>query len=848
MLRAALKGVFVNKLRLALTGLAIVIGVAFVAGSFVFTDTINARFERLISDVSQGVDVYVRPVQPDFVGSFQSEELGALDASVLDEVRAVPGVAKAEGGVAGFAQLVGHDGEPIGGQGPPTLGFSWTEDPDFNPMTIRPDNGRAPQAPDEIVIDIATARKNGLAVGDEITVITLDGPGTYRIVGLANFGDEDSLAGATLTAFRLDEAQRVFGLAGKLSSIEVAAEPGVTADELVAALAPVLGDDAEAVTAADANAEQLDSIAEGLGFLNTALLAFAAVAIFVGGFIITNTFRIIVAQRTRELALYRAVGATGRQVTTMVVIEAFAVGVVASAIGIGAGVLLSQGLTAAMNALGFNMPEGPLTLLPRTVGVGLAVGVVVTVVASLLPARKAAKVPPVAAMRQEAAKPTRRSLRGRAIAGGILTGAGLALLAIGLLASVSNAVGYVGAGALVFFLGIAVLAPLAARPVARVLGWPIAGLFGVAGRLARENTRRQPRRTAATASALMVGVALVVFVAIFAASIKSTVQESVFDSFPADFTITSTNFTAGVSRTLTDELADLPELEAVSAFVFDTALVGDDTVQLIALDPATAGAVLELDVTEDGYERLAATATGVLVSGSMLEERDAAIGDPLVVSFPQDLDRSLTIVGTFASDEFGQLAITRATYDTGYANRFDSMVLAAAATDLDEARAAVESVTTPYANVEVQTKDELVADAERQVDQLLVLFSGLLFLAIIIAVLGITNTLALSIIERTQEIGLLRAVGMVRRQTRRMIRWEAVMIAVFGAVLGIATGTFLGWAVVKALADDGLGTFAVPIGQLLSLVVLAGVAGVIAAIYPSWKASRLNILEAIAYE
>ncbi len=847
MLRASLTGLLANKLRLSLTALAIVIGVAFVSGSFVFTDTINARFERLIGDVSSGVDVYVRPAQPDFVDSFQNAELASLDAAVLDDVAAFEGVDRASGGVAGFAQLVGPDGEPIGGQGPPTLGFSWTEDPGFNPLRIAPENGRSPERADEIVVDVATATRHGLAVGDEIVVLTLVGPGTYRIVGLANFGDEDSLAGATLTAFTLAEAQRVFGLEGRLSSIDVAAADGVDPRALATDLDAALGTEVEAVTADQADAEQLADIAEGLGFLNTALLAFAGVAIFVGAFIITNTFRIIVAQRTRELALYRAIGATGRQVTAMVLIEALAVAVVASTVGIGGGVILSEILASAMNALGFSLPDGPLTVLPRTVVVGLAVGIGVTLFAALLPARKASKVPPIAALRDDAARPRRRSLRARTIGGAVLVGIGLLGLAVGLLAGVANPLAYVGAGALVFFLGVSVLAPLAAKPVAIVLGFPVARLFGVAGTLARENTMRQPRRTAATASALTIGVAMVVFVAIFAASIKSTVADTVRSTFPADFTITSTNFDGGISRSLTEELKTIDEVGTVSALVFDQAAFDGSGIAIVAVDPNTAGAVVDLDAGEGAFAAMAET-DGVLVARSFLDDHGLAVGDDLTLSFPRALDRKLPIVGSFGNADLAPVAITRTTYDAGFTNRFDDLVLAVAAGDMAEARAAVEAVAEPYANVQVQTKDEAIAEAEQQIDQLLALFSGLLFLAIVIAVLGITNTLVLSIIERTREIGLLRALGMVRRQTRRMVRWEAVIIAVFGAVMGILTGTFLGWAVVRSLADEGLGSFAIPVGQLVTLVLLAGLAGVVAAIYPSWKASRVAILEAIAYE
>ena len=849
MLRAAVKGVFANKVRLTLTALAIVIGVSFVAASFVFTDTISARFESLLETTAMGVDVYVRPTPIETGDTFQNTEFGSLPEETLEAVKGVPGVRLAEGGVEGFAQLVDKEGNAIGGQGPPTIGFSWSTERSLSPVTIKDGNGRGPTAPGEIAIDANSAKKNDLALGDTITVLTIGSPEEFEIVGIVSFGDSDSLAGATLTLFELSEAQRLFDLEGEYGAISVAAEAGVSAEQLTEDISTQLNGDLEVITAADANQDQLDEISEGLGFLNTALLAFAAVAIFVGAFIISNTFRIIVAQRTRELALLRAVGATGRQITWMIVIEALLVGFVASIIGIAVGVLLAVGLAAGMNALGLNMPEGPLTVLPRTVIVGMAVGLIVTLVSALLPARKAARVPPVAAMREEAARPGRRSLRLRAIIGTVTLGVGLAALLVGLFVSIDNAIWFVAVGALVFFIGVSILAPLAAKPVAQVLGWPLPKLFGVSGQLAQDNTKRQPRRTASTASALMIGVALVVFVAVFGASIKASIEDTIFDTFPGDFSATSANFAVGVSPAFTEEVRGLEEIGDTSTLKVGTAEVNGESTSVVAIDPTTIGAVTNFEVSEGAYQAMAATG-GVLVHADLLEDNGWAIGNTVEIVYPQDDGGPIEIVGTIASANFGDYVITEDEFTVGFNNPTDAFVFANAAegVPVDEARAALDGLAVDYPNVNVQNKDELIADAENQIDQILVLFTGLLLLAIIIAVLGITNTLALSIIERTREIGLLRAIGMLRRSVRRMIRWEAVIIALFGAVMGIGVGLFLGWAVVQALADEGLGSFAIPWTQLFVLVLLAGVAGVIAAIYPSWKASRMDILAAIAYE
>jgi len=858
-IRAAIKGVWANKLRLTLTAIAIVIGVGFVAASFVFTDTINARFESLLTDVSAGVDVYVRPVPPETGNEFT--EIGSMSEGTVDDVLAVPGVRIAEGGVGGYAQFVGSDGEPVGGQGPPTFGFSWTVADELNPLRIAEGNGRPPQAAGEVVADVGSAEAGGFVVGDTVTVLTLGPPEQFVLVGLANFGEADNLAGASIAAFELAEAQRLLNLEGQLSEIAVAAEQGVEAETLATDIDQALAGDFVVQTAEASNAEQLADIGEALGFLNIALLAFAAVAVFVGAFIIYNTFRIIVAQRTRELALLRAIGATGRQVTWLVVVEAIIVALIASAIGVLLGVGLAILLAAVMNAAGFNLPEGPLTLAPRTVIVAMSVGMIVTLVSAVFPARKAASVPPVAAMHTELARVPRKSLNRRAAAGAIVTLLGLALLLVGLFASVENPAIYVGAGALIFFLGVSILAPLAAKPMALVLGWPLPRLFNTTGQLAQDNTARQPRRTASTASALMIGVALVVFVAIFAASIKSTVEDSIFDNFPADLSASSTNFEVGVSPAFTAEMEQLEEFETVTPLVFDQALLSetevvdgetlgvDNGVALIALDPLLADDVVNLEPAPGAYQALAGSA-GVLVFQEIMDEKSWVVGDTIVMGFPNALGTDTEIVGTIGKADFGQYVIDRDFYNTVYDNPFDTIVFGTMAAGVapEDARLAADGVAEPYPNVQIQNKDEVVADAESQIDQLLVLFTGLLFLAIIIAILGITNTLALSIIERTREIGLLRAVGMTRFQTKWMVRWEAVIVAVFGALMGVGIGVFLGWAVVQALADEGLGTFAIPWSQLLFLVLLAALAGIIAAIYPSWKASRIDVLDAIAYE
>ena len=850
MIRTALKSVMGHKVRLLLTAVAIVLGVSLVSGTFIFTDTINAQFDSLLDDIYEGTDVSVRSAGGDFSAATEP-----FPASVYDDVVAVPGVQAADGGVGSVsAQVLDNDGNPIGGQGPPTLGFSWTEIPALNPMQIKDGNGRAPAGPDEVVIDLNSARNAGLEIGDTVTVVAFNGPDDFEVVGLTSFGDADSLLGATLIAFELDEARRVFGYGDELTGIVVQAEPGVDADDLTAAIAEVLPAGVEAVTGETEQNEQAADINEGLSFLSIGLLAFAGVSIFVGAFIIQNTFRIIIAQRTRELALLRAIGATGRQVRMMVLVEALVVGVVGSILGIALGFLLAVGIRALMNAVGFGVGDSALVLLPRTIIVGMAVGVLLTLASALLPARKASRIPPIAAMREDASRTPRRSLHTRALSGTIITAIGVALLAVGLFASVGNPIIYVAVGAVVGFIGVSVLAPLAARPLADVIGWPLPKLFGAAGTLAKENTKRQPRRTASTASALMVGVALVVFFSVFASSTKASVSETIFELFPADITFQSTNQTdpevpAAMSPGFAEELSTDDALEVVSAIQFGKVLVGDDEQLAGGLDPATIEQVFSLNAEEGVVESLSRLDT-VMVSRSYLEEQGLAVGETLTITYLTSGPVDTEIVGVFEANDFADIYISTDSYKVNFRYEGDAVVFANAAEGLSvaEAQEAIAPTVSSYGNVKAQTKSEIVTEAETQIDQGLALFTGLLFFAVIIAVLGITNTLTLSVYERTREIGLLRAVGMSRRQVRRMVRWEAVIVATFGALLGVGIGIVLGWAVVRALADEGLGAFDIPFTQVILALVLAAATGVLAAVWPARKAARMNILDAISTE
>ena len=850
MYRTAIKSLLAHKVRFLLTTVAIVLGVGLVAGTFIFTDTINARFDTLLDEIYAGTDVSVRAES----GSFGAEE-EPFPSSVLADVLAVDGVKEAEGGVASStSQVLNKDGEPIGGQGPPTLGFSWGDVAALNPMRIKDGAGRPPSAAGEVVLDANTVSKSGFALGDVVTVVSFNGPEDFELVGVASFGDQDSLLGATLVMFELHEAQRLFGYGDEFTGISVQAEADVDPQTLTNEISVVLPAGVEAVTGTTEQDEQAAEINQALGFISIGLLSFAGVSVFVGAFIIQNTFRIVVAQRTRELALLRAIGATGSQVRRMVIVEAAFIGLIGSIIGIAFGFVMAYLIRALGNALGLVTPGGGLVLQPRTIIVALIVGMTLTLASSFLPARRASKILPVEAMREGLGSTPRRSLRNRALIGSAILSLGVLLLAVGLLGLVGTEIVFVAAGAMISFIGVSVLAPLAARPLADIIGWPLPRLLGVAGLLAKENTKRQPRRTAATASALMVGVALVAFFSVFGSSTKASITETIFDLFPSDLTFQSTNpsntaVPNPISPTFATELGTYDELSVVSRLQIAEALIGDDLRIIVGIDPATIEQVLSLKPVGNAIEALE-QADSIIVASDTLESASLSVGDTWMVEFSSTNTVELTIVGEFESDALGDFFVSTETFVANFRYVGDGLVFANAADGVTvaEAQVAIQPTITRFGNVKAQTKSEIVTELEGQIDQALALFTSLLLFAVVIAIIGITNTLMLSVYERTREIGLLRAVGMTRRQVRRMIRWEAVIIAVFGAVLGVAIGVVLGWAVVRALADEGFGAFSVPVAQIVLALVLAAFAGMLAAYPPARKAARMNILDAISSE
>ncbi|HVE91753.1 MAG TPA: FtsX-like permease family protein [Actinomycetota bacterium] len=846
MLKATLAGLSAHKLRLALTALSVVLGVAFVAGSLVLTDTLEKLFTKLIQDVTSSTDVQVRGKQP-FSGFGPRAK---VPEALLRTVREVPGVQIADGTAAGYAQILGRDGKPLTSGGP-SIGLSWSETP-VSPLRLG--SGRGPRAANEVVVDAQTFRDQKMKLGQSIDIVFSGPSERFTVVGTSRFGTSDNFGGARLTAFQLPTAQRLLGLPGFLESLEIAGDEGVSSKVLARRIRDRLPDGFEAITTDSLVKEQTEEIQEGLNFFGIALLVFAGVSLFVGSFIIFNTFSIIVAQRTREFGLLRALGASNRQIMRVVVAEALATGVVASVVGLGLGVLVAGALKSLLSAFGLDLPDSGTVLLPRTVIVALVVGIFVTLAASVLPARKAGRVPPMAALREDSPGDDDRTHGYRTELGAAVTTLGLAILALGLAGDVGNRPSVVGLGAVVVFIGVATASPTLAGPLSRWIAWPFVSVFKLTARLARENAGRSPKRTASTAAALMIGLALVSFVAVFASSIKASAFRVLDTSLGADFILTSRaadQSGRGVSSELAAALARRPELSAVAGMRFGPAAIGAKRVRVSSSDPAALAAVANLDVQQGTLEKLGPGE--VFVTESWARANKRGLGDAITFRFARTGNQPLKVAGLFRQNGLlrdSDHLVSHATFDANFEFEGDSFILAGAARGVRPAaaRTAITEELRPFPQVTVRDQVEFKREQEKELNRLLGLIYALLALAVVIALLGITNTLALSIFERTRELGLLRAIGMSRRQVRAMIRWEAVVIAVLGATLGLPIGVFFAAAMIAALPGDNVGGLTLPVGQLVTFVLLAGAAGVLAAIFPARRGARLNVLEAIAAE
>ncbi|MEU8300386.1 FtsX-like permease family protein [Micromonospora sp. NPDC048909] len=851
MFRATLKSLLARKLRLILSGLAVVLGVMFVSGAFVLTDTLGRSFDAVFADGFSEIDVNVAGKPKVAVNEMEGEQVAApLPAATVDRVKQVPGVADAVGVVnADGARLIGSNGKVVTSFGPPQLGENWTGESEL----LRLREGRAPQADDEIVINAGLAQAAKVKVGERVGVLTAfeSKRRDFTLVGLFGYsGDRDSIGGVNEVMFTTPVAQKLMlGTPDTFSSITVTAAGGVTPEALRDDVAGALGADFDVKTGEQVAADQAAGLKEGLQFFNRILLGFAAVALLVGTFLILNTFSIIVAQRTRELALMRAIGASRRQVIGSVVLEAIAVGLIASVLGLAAGIGIG-----ALLAWVFGNLAGGLTLaglgVPAAAVIGaFSVGTVITVVAALLPALRASRIPPIAAM-QDVATPD-RPLTKITVAGGLVTAVGAVLLFLGLSGNAGGqTLPTILGGVLFAFIGVALLTPLISRPVVSLLGAIFA--WSVPGKLGRLNSGRNPRRTAITAAALMVGIALVTGVTVILDSAKGSISALAQDNIKAELVI------AGVQGgprppsfdpSVLEKAAAIPGVQLADGEYGDMVKIdGQSTWAGASSDDAALQQIFGAKATAGDISRLAPGQ--LLISSDTATSRNLSVGSTVTVQPQRGEARTYTVTGIYESSQL----LNPVTLPAEAAREFtvpqpiQGFVQLAPGTSVSAVQPQVEALVADSPEVSVADRDAFIEQQAGQLDGLLTMIQILLALAIVIAVLGIVNTLALSVLERTRELGLLRAIGLRRAQTMRMITVEAVVISVFGALLGVVVGTGLGAAVVEALKDEGITDLILPWSQMGIFLGLAAIVGVVAAVLPAIRAARINVLGAIAHD
>jgi putative ABC transport system permease protein len=853
MIRVALAGILGRKLRTALTAFAVVLGVGMVSGTLVLTDSIDKAFNFIFTDVRKGSDVVVSGKSPFKITEGQGTFAPTIPQSLVAKVRALPDVALADGGVKSEAtQLVDRNNKAIVFGGAPNLGFSIEsgESP-FNPLKLV--SGAWPHG-NEVVVDESVAKKKHFAVGDTIGV-QAEGPvRSLRISGIVKFGSAQSLGGATLAGFDLPTAQQLFGKVGRIDEIAVAAKPTVTNQQVLKEVRAVLPPTAQVRLGSDQAREDAKQTNSFISFLRGFLLAFGGIALFVGSFVIANSLSITIAQRTRELATLRTLGASRRQVLTSIVVEALVMGTLASVTGLLAGLGLAKGLFKLFDAVGFTLPNSGITFGTSTIVIALAAGILVTLVASLRPAIRATRVPPIAAVREGATLPESRFARFRTIGSALTTLLGFASLAFGLFGphlGTKGILAYMGLGALLIFIGVALLSVRLIQPLVWALGWPATRIGGAAGSLARDNARRNPQRTASTAAALMIGLALVTLVAVLAAGITTSFRGAVTKIWKnADYAITAQNNFTPIPPGSANAAAKSPTVEAVGNVRTGDAGAYGKAFFATAVNPAAA-TMFTLDWVHGSDRTMAELGdNGAFTDKDYAKTHNLTVGSPVKLTFANGKTKTFTIKGIFdpppGGSPFGKLTISQATWDhynESPRNLYSFIRVRGGETPGN--LASLEKTLAPYPNAKVATRQQFVDNQISGLNSILNILYVLLALSVIVSVFGIVNTLVLTVFERTREIGMLRAIGMTRRQVRRMIRHESVITALIGGVLGIVLGIVLGGLLVARV--DFI-QFSLPLVSLIIFAVLTIVVGILAAIFPARRAARLNVLEALQYE
>lgn len=841
MLRLTLKNLRANKVRFALTTFGVMLAVSFVVSAFVLGDGLRSTFGGVAEETTAGIDLQVRP-EADF------GEPPPLPSELVAVVAAVDGVADAAPGLEvgwDVVQLLDEDGQPVNAGGPPHIASAWSDNSELSAFSLV--DGTRP-GPGEFIVDLDAAVVHDIVIGDSYELTTPTGRVNLTLSGTSSFGADNATVGAILMQMNATEAGDLFGIDG-VNTVDVQVADGADIAAVQAAIAAAVpGTDVvdNDIVAADANEELTGEI----DIVGNILLGFGGVSLFVSIFIIYNTFAIVLSQRTQELALLRTIGADPKQIRRSVLGEAAVIGLLASGGGILGGIGVARGLQALFNATGGSLPDSPTIIATRTIVAALVVGVGVTMLAAIGPARRAGTVPAIEALRggTDAAAPGSRT---RILSGSGLFAAGLIAGAAGLSGAGSTAatVALMALGAVAVFLGVTILSPMAVGVITRVLGWPLTKTSGVAGRLAQQNAARNPRRTATTAAALMIGLALVSTVMIVGQSVKTTLGNILEESATADYYVTDELPEVTFPLDLPAELEANEAFESVVGFRYVETRVAGEIATNVATSFDQVEGVLNADVREGGYDTSAVNP--VLIAAGHADDTGLGVGDVVSTEFANGVSVDSTIVGVFHDEGLivADYLFDDATFDAAADTTGHEWLGIGLAADADpsEVAAAIAGVSDAFPAADVETTQEFTDRVEGAVDEMLAVVNVMVALAVIIALIGIANTLALSVFERTRELGLVRAVGMTKRQLRRMVRFEAALVATFGAVLGVSIGVLFGWGVVRALPASFASTLTIPVPAIAMLVLVAAVAGVLAAVLPARRAGRLNVLDAISH-
>jgi len=849
--------------RIFLTTSSIILGVAVIIASNIFSESNKSAFDNLFSGIYEGVDLVVQPIQEDFAEGFSGDggqgpisfEVKKIPDERIEEISNLPSVKAAWGEVLGFAQFIKIvDGETvlISNGFAPTFGAAWDSNPYAQQWSLV--EGEPPTNTKEVVMDVVTAENHDFTVGDRVTVLAGATPASFTIVGIAEFANVGAPGGATFALFEFRTAQKLLDSRGEVDLINVVIENNFDINDVKNEITNLDSENLNVINAQEAAAEQADSIKQGLDFFNTILNVFAGIAIFVGAFIIQNTFRILLLQRTKELSLLRALGTSKRQIYRLVISESLFMSVIGSGLGIALGIGLAVAVKEGLQYFEFGLPDGPLVLTTEAAITGLIIGITVTILSSLLPARKASQVSPMEAIRDSVSTPRRKSLFMRLVFGSLISVVGFGML-FGVLYDfldlpTLSSLQQVGFGAGVIFIGISVITPSITKPFVFLFDKAYNLVFGILGKLATENSKRTPRRTASTASALMIGLTLISLANVITTSFKAQAESLISEVILADYQVSASNVfvSPGIPTGLSEELLELDEVTKLSRT--RATVVGYNQRPLIlgAVDETVFDLVKTDDISGNRKDFLKKDAIGILKQTA--EREELFVGDEVVLTIPEEGERTFTVTYIFdwttqPPAEFFVLLEN----NTFFADEsLDTELYFNVNKKTPELEQKINAIVDEYPGVEVRDEDGLVEEANNQIQLLLNVIYGFLSISIFVALFGITNTLSLSVYERTREIGLMRAIGTYRQQIRRMIFIESSIISIFGAALGTGLGIFFAWSLIQALADEGFTVFAVSIPQTLLWIGIAIIAGVIAAILPAIRAARQNILEAISYE